>query len=156
MAEVYGRQPMGSMRPSRTGVPMTHEAKVETPHPIPARTLAALVESVPSDAEFVVSDRRHVEHPMKPSWGERFEDGLVHLGDYPGDGEQIEPFVDARPSTSAGASRAETPSGEHSALRALCHAVGRLLAAVYLALVGRGAWTREQARERATRPRTRA
>ncbi|QOP64763.1 hypothetical protein SEA_DELAGARZA_4 [Microbacterium phage DelaGarza] len=58
MAEVYGRQPMGSMRPGkRTGVEMTHEAKVETPHPIPARTLAALVESVPSDAEFVVTPK---------------------------------------------------------------------------------------------------
>lgn len=76
MAEVYGRQPMGSSKPTcrncgqpahggrcsfgangprPAGVEMTHEAKVQTPHPIPARTLRALVASVPDDAEFYVS-----------------------------------------------------------------------------------------------------
>lgn len=50
---------------------------------------------------------------MREPWGERFEASLVHLGDY-------EPEQDAqRPgssvSMSAGASRAETRGGEHSA-----------------------------------------
>lgn len=57
MAEVYGRQPMGSSRPQRRSpsVEMTHEAKVQAAHPIPARTLQALVASVPDDAEFYVT-----------------------------------------------------------------------------------------------------
>lgn len=50
---------------------------------------------------------------MREPWGERFEASLVHLGDY-------EPVQDAQRdgstvSMSAGASRAETRGGEHSA-----------------------------------------
>lgn len=111
------------------------------------------------------------------TWGDRFEDGLVHLGDYPDDGETLtqEEFLDgtmrgqdahssAVPvSMSAEGSRAETRGGEHSAqcggtpgaFGLLLGAVGRLLRAVLLALVGKGAWTRAGARERALRARER-
>lgn len=67
-----GRPPRGR----NTGITMTHEAKVETPHPIPARTLRALVDSVPEDAEFEVTakegghqlDRQVVGYRITARW----------------------------------------------------------------------------------------
>lgn len=116
------------------------------------------------------------------TWGDRFEDGLVHLGDYPEDGEALtqEEYLtgtrrgqDAQRtavpvSMSAGGSRAETREAEQSAqpqwsdfeeLERAWHqftaSVYAALAAVLSALVGRTPWTRKTARERATRPRSR-